>query len=373
MPEIVTDWIDRYQDREDNYVVVSQGDLAQPAEYFDPGEFIPAWYDDVLALTFQRIGDFRAQKPLGGPAIYPDALAWVNEQARFGYSAISHTWDGTTPDPLPGVEAEDLGTGVSVGWFRGHEEEGEVGIGTPEAVEAAHTIAGTVLWVAAVKPNLDPQGGLVAPNPLDDGLPLEAEIEWESDFPDLIGVAFTGDEIGRAAGGSGAMPVHYIAHSTRDPQRDTGAWLPPSYNQWETGVPLIGSEPAEFIDEWDYTDGDPVWQEQDISGHGVTGWDGWALLPYGGEAPGVTPFHDAIVVHMAVDTWAGTLTPALGSETRAARLAVRFQLRAPRFRWRYEVDSVGIPMRRVEGRPHPARVFPDGTYQNGRRALGGIL
>lgn len=379
-----TDWIDRYQERDDNFVVVSYGDLAQVNEAIEPGTFFPDWFADIITISnIRRAARFRAQEQLAGPEIWPDALPWVNDMARYGYDEISHTWDGLTPPPVEGLDVEDDAedTGLSVGWSRTHLLEGEVGIGTPETVEAQHSFAVTGVWVLGLYANLDPQGGLVAPNPLDDGAPLEANIEWEADRPDLIGLAMTGDETGRAEADTGAMGVHYIIANTDVPSRNLdGDSEPPIYDDWVTGIPTYippdpFPTPAPLSGQWNYEDGPPVWTDVwDGTEHGVTGWDNWVPTPHGGEPPAsIFVAQDALVVHAALDSYFGASID-LGSESRAARLAVRFQLRAPRFRWTWDGPEPTVtPPRRILGRPHPARIFGDPTVQNGRRALGGIL
>lgn len=354
----VSPWLDDLQDDPDNYLIVTHGDLrlANPNPLYtgDAGSR-PAWMEQVLRAGQARGGDvYRVQQSLGGEDPYDVAISCVVSHSDNGEGAIAVVWTGMC-EPLSArlTPATEQGDTTTTGFSIGHNPA-STGVGS--SVFANTHGPSWHIWYLPVRDNLPVWGALssFSQDPVDYGYPAGAVLEWEDEYPELLGVEVAdGDPDAVATGGHSN---EWVLNEELAPTWDgaSSGWLHGS-----VGVPPSG--PADPERPWlrfvyrEGAEGEGDWQEIPDAG----GWDGHGWTEdY--EAP---TENDSVIVAWPTDyTIPSDITTADYDTLQLARPALKFTLRAPRFRFVYE--STTVPPRRIFGRS-------DGATHGAKRVLGG--
>jgi hypothetical protein len=379
---VLSPWFDDLQDAADNHLIVTHGDrrLDNPnPAYEGPENSRPEWMENVIRGGQARSGDYLAQEVLGGDDVY-GAIGCVIAHASVGHEG-GQSWNesGGGADPTPpvcvdvptGGDAEPHGSTGSTSFAVDNDPSFGLISGTSSASFGGPSWG---IWYLPVRDNLPPYGVLTEvseASPTAQGYPSDAEVIWEADYPDLLGIELAdGDPVPTSTDYSNLWALH-------DPVAPV--WSDGSTGPWHmgpVGIPPTEEDPNRpyllFVytsDEFEETDGE--WHELPNS----EGWDGHEWTEAYDFEPGEAPdSSDGMIV-----AWPTGTATAVGygesiAQSRPARIAVKFILKAQRFRFRYIPDATASPApRRVIGRPHPARVWGDNTVQNGRRVIGGIL
>jgi hypothetical protein len=348
-------WFDDLQDDPDNYVIVTDGDLRleNPNADFAGSVFSrPEWMNDVVKGGQAREGDYRAQEEIDlDPPILSAEDCVVSHAYAGDRDAI--TWDtGVCPTiPLDATAATESQQTSTV-WSLEHAPSIGLVSGHVYGVASGPSYG---LWLLPPRDSLPPWGALyiTAPNPVDYDLPADATIEWEGETPDLLGVELAdGDP---ATSGSSDYPNKWVLNSSRGPE-----WVDGFTTEWRIGAvdaPSPGTDDRPWM-TFDYEDGDVSW-------NAVPGTDaGWREAwteDYGTFADSA----DSVLV-----AWPGTLPSGFGEWGRLARPAVKFTLRARRFRFVYEGSPVvrQCPRDDVRGTSSAPRLWPP---SKSRRLAGG--
>jgi hypothetical protein len=355
-------WLDDLQDDPDNYVIVTDGDLRleNPNPEFNEHPLVrPVWMNDVVRGGQARTGDYRAQEEIDLDPPILSAEGCVRQHA-YAANQGAITWSSLTCPTVPiDTTADTQGPTTSTGWSLEHEPSVGLVSGHVYGTSAGPSYA---LWYLPVRDNLPPWGALdiTPPNPVDYGYPADAVLEWEDEIPDLLGVELAdGDP---ATSGSSDYPNKWVLNSNRGPE-----WVDGFTTEWLIGAvdaPNPGTDDRPWM-SFDYEDGDVGWNE--VPGSDA-GWREAWTEEYGTFAPTA----DSVVV-----AWPGTLPAGFGDWDRLARIAVKFVLRARRFRFLYEGGTVPPRRisRRLDGATHGAARSLGGrnTVQSGNRVLGTIL
>lgn len=334
---VATGWFNDLQDAEDNILIVSDGALVD--ENPNPGfssAFMPAWAEDVIRDGQARSATYTITEVLGGDELDSVAMDCAIAHANNGDNG-NQVWNGTG-------SGTDTGEGVCRPLFIGEAEEGASRTSTrfqrddrpgdPDIllagqVEAEMNGPSYGLWYLPVRDNLNPWGTLFGEaldvlDPTTHGLPANSVVEWEGPHVELVRIELAdADPVSEGEVELLNLSNQWAVNSNIGPTWEVGFTTP-----WQRG-----EFPGVLYDlRWDYHDGDTVWAELPDS----EGWDGhdW-VEEYEGDADVPLAADDVVICWplrgalSTSDTW-----------TRNARIAVKFVLRAPRFRFLYEGSPV---------------------------------
>jgi hypothetical protein len=337
-------WIDDLTEapEEDNILIVSNGDIIDDNP--NPGFstlFMPEWTFDVIRGGQSRTGNYRLMEMLGGSPI-TSAMGCAFSHAVNGEQAVV-AWNATgePPDPTPamclplegaGADAEVGGTLSSTHVELNFQDNSGIPF-TASYMEAILAGPSHGIWYLPVRDNLNPWGTLFGSildtlDPEAHGYPADADVEWETPYVELVRVELTdGDPL---TSSSAPFTNRWVLHDpVVAPTWEDGYTTP-----WKLGIvgtsPMVDPPPERPFLLFDYADGDPEWHELPNS----EGWDGhdWNE-DYADLEPADS---DSLIIAWPTDTPSSTDF----NETRLARIAVKFVLRAPRFRFIYEGSPV---------------------------------
>jgi hypothetical protein len=367
-------WLDDLQDDPDNYLIVTDGDLRleNPNPDYSGSIFSrPEWMDLVARSAIARDGTYNivgvvdGEDPVAG-------LSCAVDHALNGDNG-NQLWNGSTDDP------DDTSPGFCRVLFSGPADPGSPRGTTylrkdydandwPVAPVASAQAAGPSynLFLKPVRDYLPVYGALpdsVIPNPEDYGYPADAVLEWEDSTAELLGVELAdGDPLDEGAVDDDpdvGIINNWALNDFRGPIWDD---FDEGLSDWKCGgIPsgTTGVDDRPWV-PWQYIDGDTLWQEIPDS----AGWDGHDWTDDHEE---IDARPDGVVVAWPVDAGVG-----MGTWERNAHIAVKFNLRAPRFRFIYEgVPPVTRQLQRgpdARGLSTGTRLFP--APQSGR-VVGG--
>lgn len=354
----VSAWISTLRDRDDNQLVISsqafelQATLNPPAFREDRD-----WYHLVIDSINPpgREGLYTVLETLGGPPIESMADCLFAHAVNGEQGGLGGLEEGDPcPELLGGVPAEWAANGTS-GWELDCVSDPG---GIADAGLAQVTMFSRGIYLRPVRDFLNP-GGVLDADATADGYPDAIGIEWESPHVDLVKVEITGDYPSRPADGFGDGELIAALRDKIQPNHVGGSWTPfwlgvPGEWNEEDGHPYV---------RFSYRDGEPEWTEVT----GVTeGDDGWADTgSY--DAAGTYP-PDEVAIAGCAEAWNEVMVANPSSGGVGADIALRFTLRAPRYRWIYE----GLPPvtrqwpRRADGRGLSAATSSEPTPKAGR-------
>jgi hypothetical protein len=339
-------WIDPGDDP-DNYLIISDGTMraANPNPFFRYEGVSPAaWTLQVIRGAQARVADYSIQSVFDGPSTLGGVDCAIAHAGNGESPFIGQTWEeDEVCAPLATGEAEPRGSAFETTRAVTHSEPGEFVSGFTTAGMSGPAYGA---WFLPVRDNLGPTGTVdLGIDPTDYGYPADAELEWEYDYPELLGIEWAdGDPVSIDDGAPYANKwgLNYTLF---------GTWVDGWSTPWQLGsfpieVPIpVTEDRPEML--WSYgagiegetgVDAEDVWHPMPDS----EGWDdhGWTdSYEGGGENPATS---DAMVA-----AWPDATGMAVGeSDARFARPAVKFILQARRFRFIYTDVTDDTPPRR---------------------------
>jgi hypothetical protein len=330
----ISGWFDDLQDDPDNYIIVTDGDvrLNNPnPDYAGVGAPInsrPEWMDLIINSSQGREGEYRAVETLGGSDVH-GAASCVISHAEVGDEDVQN-WNTLTTGTdtgapvcrtIPTGAAETAGakatTGISLDYTPGAPFD------APTLTAAYHGPSYGLLYLP-VRDNLPPWGALADPvlDPEAYGYPADAVLQWEDPTPDLLGVELAdGDPIPT---GTADITNQWVLNSAKGPVWEFGF-----SGNWVMGD-IDTPGPVDPYLAFTYTDGND--DPEDVEWHEVPDTEGWGVWH-----EDHTPTVDASGADAVVVAWpaSGAVLNEGDDFQRDARIAVKFVLRARRFRFVY--------------------------------------
>jgi hypothetical protein len=332
-------WNDSLRSEEGNVLVVGFGDLldSNPAGYTSPLD----WFTQVIDI--RSGGRSGSGSALEAEVHVSEAASCIWHHAANGDTlSLGALHPGWTCPLLPTGPGEYGGTGIVNYSLDAVDTPG----GPADSATAHLNLDSRALYFLPVRDNLQPNGVLPFPNKTDDGYPDAIGIEWDEPYVDVEQVEATVES---------TDGLTAFLRSGQAPSNTGSEWTPWRYGAVDGDIQLFPGGWADISDR--------------LAGDGT--WDGLAEYD-----PGPFPA-DEVALLAPLAALSQPANPSSGSSS--GQPALRFTLRARRYRWVYEQTTRVVPPRRIrqrgDGLTGGARGIKTGarTRQAGNRTIGGIL